>query len=357
MRALLVPFTPLLLTFGLAAQGLDVVPPGLQPGEQYRILFLTDGARDATSTDIADYDAFVTAEAESSPPMAALQTRWRAVAGTPGLSASEHTETVPGSPGANVPIYRPDGVRVETGSRQLWLARSSNPLLSSPAVTQTGVLTTGVVVWTGTNPTGILAGAIALGRDRPTAGTSGSRSYPWCYGGTPTNNRSNRLYGISDVLTVPVPDQQPRDLQPGDSYRLMFVSRRTTLSTSAVDLATLDATATAEASAVPGLAALATTWQAVVSDPSIDARERVDAVPTTADPGEPLYRTDGQATRWRCARIRSHRRSAGRGSRWSTTRPSNRATTSTRCSSGCSRPTWSCPNSAPRWSTRCSRPS
>ena len=38
-------------------------PAGLNPGDQFRFGFVTDGSRDATSTNIADYDSFVNAEA------------------------------------------------------------------------------------------------------------------------------------------------------------------------------------------------------------------------------------------------------------------------------------------------------
>ena len=36
----------------------------LNPGDTYHLVFVTEGTRDATSTDIADYNAFVKAEAE-----------------------------------------------------------------------------------------------------------------------------------------------------------------------------------------------------------------------------------------------------------------------------------------------------
>ncbi len=43
----------LLTTAAICAQ-VQVPPPGLNPGDPYRILFVTDSMRDATSTDIAD---------------------------------------------------------------------------------------------------------------------------------------------------------------------------------------------------------------------------------------------------------------------------------------------------------------
>jgi len=37
---------------GAAQAALVVVPTGLNPGDQYRLVFVTDGTRDATSTNI-----------------------------------------------------------------------------------------------------------------------------------------------------------------------------------------------------------------------------------------------------------------------------------------------------------------
>ena len=38
-------------------------PPGLNPGDPFRFVFVTAGTRDATSSNIADYDNFVNVEA------------------------------------------------------------------------------------------------------------------------------------------------------------------------------------------------------------------------------------------------------------------------------------------------------
>ena len=49
-----------------SAFGSIFVPDGLQPGDMYHLVFVTDGARDGESNAIADYNAFVQAEAERS---------------------------------------------------------------------------------------------------------------------------------------------------------------------------------------------------------------------------------------------------------------------------------------------------
>lgn len=40
-----------------------IAPVGLVPGSQYQLIFVTFSTRTATSSDIADYNAFVTSEA------------------------------------------------------------------------------------------------------------------------------------------------------------------------------------------------------------------------------------------------------------------------------------------------------
>jgi hypothetical protein len=45
-----------LVTAGPAQAALVVVPPGLNPGQQFRLVFVTNGTRNATSTNISDYN-------------------------------------------------------------------------------------------------------------------------------------------------------------------------------------------------------------------------------------------------------------------------------------------------------------
>jgi hypothetical protein len=66
------------------------IPPGLSPGDQYHLIFLTSGTRDATSSNIADYDAFVTDQANLSPVLAALGTTWRALGSTGTANAIDN---------------------------------------------------------------------------------------------------------------------------------------------------------------------------------------------------------------------------------------------------------------------------
>ena len=75
-----------------------VVPTSLDAGDEYRLAFVTSGVRDAQSTDISDYNAFVSAAANAIPELAALETQWFAIASTASVDARDNTGTVP--PGA-----------------------------------------------------------------------------------------------------------------------------------------------------------------------------------------------------------------------------------------------------------------
>ena len=49
-------------------------PTSLNPGDTYRLAFVTSTVRDATSTNIADYNTFVTLAANAVPALASLGT-------------------------------------------------------------------------------------------------------------------------------------------------------------------------------------------------------------------------------------------------------------------------------------------
>ncbi len=132
------------------------VPSDLSVGDKYRLAFVTSTKRDATSTDIADYNAFVTAVAAGVPELAALGTTWKAIGSTLTVDARDNTATVPNvSP--DYPIYRLDNTRIADDNANLWGA----DILAPIATVETGLLNTFDVtiieVWTGTRWDGMAA--------------------------------------------------------------------------------------------------------------------------------------------------------------------------------------------------------
>ena len=144
-------------SLGLASESLAVpitVPTGLSPGAQYRLAFVTSTTRDATSSNIADYNAFVTATANAVPELAALGTTWTAIASTSSVYAQDNTSTNPGITG--VPIYLLNDTLLASDNANLWGGWGSSPLVNPLRYDENAVLLGDVYVWTGTDADGSL---------------------------------------------------------------------------------------------------------------------------------------------------------------------------------------------------------
>ncbi len=87
------------------------VPAGLIPGDQYRLMFLSNEGATAGASDIAYYNNIVTAGANSVPALAALNTTWSALMSTPNSNARDTTDTNPGT-STGAPIYNLSGCQV-----------------------------------------------------------------------------------------------------------------------------------------------------------------------------------------------------------------------------------------------------
>ena len=93
-----------------------VVPSGLSMGDKFRLLFVTSTTRDATSSDIADYNTHVqTAAAAGHDAIQAYSDLFRAVASTASDDARDNTATTYTSPDTGVPIYWLGGNKLADG--------------------------------------------------------------------------------------------------------------------------------------------------------------------------------------------------------------------------------------------------
>lgn len=171
-----------------------VVPTGIEAGEQYRLAFLTSGTMLGESTDIADYNAFVSAAANAVPELAALETQWFAIASTAAVDARSNTGTTP--PG-DVPIYLLNDTMIATSYNDLWDWSIAIPL----DYTELCEAATGSNhVWTGTHVFGTVDNP--LGSSTPTTGSRAMTGQQWIRNGGSAANQPYALYAISDVLTV-----------------------------------------------------------------------------------------------------------------------------------------------------------
>jgi hypothetical protein len=115
MRGFVTPLAVVVVILGAAAGQLpaSVILPDLPVGFQYQLAFATSGLFGANSSDIADYNTFVTQQAALSPflPFAS----WHAIASTQNTNARDNAPTY-----ASIPIYNTIGQLVATGSSGLW---------------------------------------------------------------------------------------------------------------------------------------------------------------------------------------------------------------------------------------------
>ena len=192
-----------LLPVSAAAQ-LVVVPPGLSPGEQYRLAFLTSTSTMATSSDISYYNNFVTDVANSVPQLAALQTTWMAAVSTAAIDAVDNTDTRPNTADPSVPIYGLGGGQITANNETLW-----NTFADLPNGTdELGHYAGDELFWTGSN-SGLRVAGLTLG-STPSAIAISPIYDAGVFEGfnlvTLSTTSLLPVAAVSGVLTVPVPE-------------------------------------------------------------------------------------------------------------------------------------------------------
>jgi len=175
------------------------VPTGLNPGDQYRLVFVTSATRTATSSDINSYNDFVDAIGDT-----VVASDWKAMASTAGVDARDNTGTNPGIDPTGVPIYLLNDTRMANGYSDLW----DGFVLNAPNISETGDVLNGRV-WTGSLRQGV--GSFTLGETLATVGFSSVPAIGWMNNEQLGSGSSFSLYAMSDVLTVP-PVPEPGSL-------------------------------------------------------------------------------------------------------------------------------------------------
>lgn len=170
-----------------------VIPPNLPPGSQYQLIFVTADSRDATSSDIADYNAFVTNEAALNPLLPS--TTWHVVGSTATVNANVN------APSAGLPIYNTQGIEVASSATGLYTPN----LLSPIRFDQYGFTSLGSSLWTGNDYTGT-ASSGPLGSSLPFYGAQHETNSEWAYHFDHPSDLLLPFYALSDPLTVPVPE-------------------------------------------------------------------------------------------------------------------------------------------------------
>ena len=191
-------------------------PAGLNPGDQFRFLFLTSGQRNATSANISDYNTFVNSQALGATYQGSV-VNWMAVGSTATVDARDNV----GGLDTMVPVYLPNGTKIagdlttSTGLNGLW----SGSLFTTPTIGIDGNSVTTNFAYTGSQPDGTAftsPNSRQLGSSPVTQyGDPNQIGSGWFFSLTATPNTSlANFYGVSSELTVPnaVPEIDPAGL-------------------------------------------------------------------------------------------------------------------------------------------------
>jgi hypothetical protein len=174
-------------------------PSGLTAGETFRFVFETDGTTTANSSNIADYDSFVNAQAAGATYDGTV-VNWQAIGSTASVDAITHIGVNPIITG----VYLVTGQQVATGdgttSGQLWGQTLEIPInvdIASNTLPDSGI-------WTGTNGNGSVESQ--LGFSFATRGFNNATDYLWVNDENAPSSVQFPMYAISSVLiAVPEP--------------------------------------------------------------------------------------------------------------------------------------------------------
>jgi hypothetical protein len=184
-----------LLAVSIAHASIITQPPGVAPGDPYRLIFVTSAVRDATSSNIADYNSFVSGVANAVPALQALGADWRAIASTPSTNARDNVAA------STAPIFRLDGTLVANGTADLWDSFILAPIL----IDENGHTVIGNS-WSGSRSNGTATGdALGTAFLVRTGLTDGTNRF-WLAAGSYAPNTMQHLYAISSEIVAPVPE-------------------------------------------------------------------------------------------------------------------------------------------------------
>lgn len=175
------------------------IPTGLNPGDTYRLMFVTSTRIQASSTDIAYYNSFVQTSANAADigigsTIFGTDVSWFAFASTESTNVLANIGTI------NGPIYTVGDALVANSQSDLFDGSISNGI----AIDENGTLVTSKPnVWTGTKPDGTTALNQWLGGPSSGIGLAGHLSSLWLFERGLNPSSTATVYGISEPMTVP----------------------------------------------------------------------------------------------------------------------------------------------------------
>ncbi len=176
------------------------IPQGIAPGDSFRLLFVTSATRDASSSNIADYNAHVQGAAGGNDSLKSFKDEFTALISTSAVDARENT----GTTGTGVPVHWLGGEKVADDYADLY-DRSWDSVAGR---TENGSSYTGLV-WTGGNKMGEKSGLRYAGAAEVRLGDLGDATLPLSSPTVKASGEAYPLYALSPVITVAEPEPTP----------------------------------------------------------------------------------------------------------------------------------------------------
>ena len=180
-----------------------LVPSGLSAGDRFRLLFISSTKRDASSADIADYNAFVQARAAAGhTDIQSYNSGFRAVASTPFVDASANTATA--SSDTTSAIYWLGGPKAADNYNDFWDGSwdHENTPLRDESGSQVTFLSTNRP-WTGTGSNRVKHSTAHLGTVTPTGSSlQANTGTPGGDPGGPIDGGAAQRAGLDTQLTL-----------------------------------------------------------------------------------------------------------------------------------------------------------
>ncbi len=180
-----------------------LIPNGIAPGDSFRLLFVTSASRNASPTDVADYNAHVQTAADSNASLKPFKGEFTALISTSAVDARINTATT----GTGMPIHWLGGDKVADDYADLY----DGDWDSVSGRTESGGGYTGLV-WTGGNKMGEKSGQRYAGAAEVRLGDLSDATLPLSSPNAGASSETHPIYALSPVLTVAQP--QPSNHEP-----------------------------------------------------------------------------------------------------------------------------------------------
>ena len=277
-----------------------LIPDGLGPGDSFRLLFATSTTRDASSTDIADYNTHVqNAAAAGHAAIQAYGAGFTVVGSTAATDARDNTATTYTDDDKGLPIHWLGGSQVADDYEDFYDGTWDDEANAKDESGDARSLSDATRPWTGSNHNGTAISSASLGDSFVKYGwpnSTGGRGPLSTNVGSFANTDTRPFYALSPVFTVgsevTAPSNwslKPTGLATGNRFRLLFATS-TTRNGSSADIGVYNThVQTAAAAGHADIQAYSSAFRVVASTAATDARDNTGTTYTDDDKGVPIH--------------------------------------------------------------------